>query len=183
MKIWHLRFDGDNYDLLETVKDLPLSEKQTFDGRSKKKEWQPLKVKRMRWKRGLPLSDAPGFMIPVFSKDALEKLYPLICNSVEELELIFSEREYCGVYVTAVLDVIDYRKSKYIMFSDNERIMMFEKYAFKKCKELMNHHIFKIVDEPLRWAFVSDEFKRVVEENELTGFIFELVWDSEESDK
>ncbi len=181
MKIWHLRFDGDNYDLLKPSKEISISEELTFDGRSKKDDWQPLKVKRMRWKRGLPLSDAPGFMIPAFSKEAFTKLYPLICNSVEELELIFSEREYCGVYVTAVLDVIDYEKSKYIMFSDNKRIMMFEKYAFRMCDELKNYHIFKIVDEPLQWAFVSDEFKRVVEENGFTGFIFELVWDSEES--
>ena len=65
------------------------------------------------------------------------------------------------------------------MFSDNKRIMMFEKYAFRLCDEIKRSHIFKIVDEPLRWAFVSDTFKKMVEESELKGFIFQLVWDSE----
>ena len=57
--------------------------------------------------------------------------------------------------------------------------MLFQKYAFKSEEELRGHHIFKIIDEPTRRAFVSDEFKKCVEDNKLTGFIFKLVWDSE----
>ena len=50
-----------------------------------------------------------------------------------------------------------------------------------ECDELKKHNIFKIVDEPRRGPFVSEEFKEAVEKNKLTGFKFELVWDSEQS--
>ena len=134
----------------------------------------------MEPEKKLELSDAPGFTIPVFSKRAVEILRPLIQNSIEELELQFEEAEYYGINVTTVLDVIDYSKSKYKMYSDGKRIMVFEKYAFRICNELNNNNIFKIVDEPSRWEFVSDRFKQIVEENHLSGFKFKLVWDSEE---
>lgn len=179
MKIWQLHFDGDNYDSFLPVKWPAVNEIQTFDGRCKKNEWIPLKVKRMHPERNLNLSDAPGLFLPVFSKQAVDILFPLIEDSVELLELDFSEGQYFGIHVTNVLNVIDYEKSKYVMFSDNKRIMLFEKYAFRLCDEIKQSHIFKIVDEPLRWAFVSDTLKKRVEESELKGFIFELVWDSE----
>ena len=41
------------------------------------------------------------------------------------------------------------------------------------------YDIFKIPDERTRKPFVSDRFKKTVEDNGLQGFKFELVWDSE----
>lgn len=109
----------------------------------------------------------------------MEVLRPLIQNSIEELELQFSEVEYYAINVITVLNVLDYDKSDYIKFSDGNRIMVIEKYVFKKCDALVNHNIFKIVDEPGRKAFVSDSFKQTAEDNKLSGFKFELVWDSD----
>lgn len=48
------------------------------------------------------------------------------------------------------------------------------------CDDLLNNDIFKLIDEPRRSPFVSEKFKKAVEDNNLTGFKFELVWDSEE---
>lgn len=180
MKIWQLHFELDKYDNLIPVKEFTVAEIKSFDGRKMKDTWKPLPVKRMEPEKKLELSDAPGFTIPVFSKKALEILRPLIQNSVEELELQFEEAEYYGINVTTVLNVIDYPKSEYVMFSHGNRIMAFEKYAFRICDELQNNDIFKIVDEPLRRAFVSEKFKNIVEENNLSGFIFKLVWDSDQ---
>lgn len=179
MKIWQLQPDNDNYESLQPVNYPSVEEMQSFDGRPKKDTWIPLKVERMHPGSGLELSDTPLLFLPVFSKRAVDILLPLIQDSVELLELDFPERQYLAVHVTDVLNVIDYDKSDYVMFSDNKKIMLFEKYAFRMCGELKSSHIFKIVDEPLRWAFVSEEFKRTVEENGLTGFDFKLVWDSE----
>lgn len=179
MKIWQLHFDGDHYDSFIPVKWPNVNEIQSFDGRCKKDKWIPLKVKQMNSRKNIKLSDAPLFFLPVFSKRAVDVLYPLIGDSVELLELDFSEGQYFAIHVTNVLNVIDYDKSKYVMFSDNKKIMMFEKYAFRLCDEIKQSHIFKIVDEPLKWAFVSDTFKNMVEESGLKGFIFRLVWDSE----
>lgn len=180
MKIWHLNFELDEYDNLMPEKAFTADEIQSFDGRKMKENWMPLPVKRMEPEKNLPLSDAPGFTIPVFSGRALEVLRPLIKDSIEELEFEFEEAEYYGINVTTVLDVIDYEKSEYRTYRDGKRIMVFEKYAFKECDELKEHNIFKIVDEPRRWAFVSDNFKQTVEENNLTGFKFKLLWDSEQ---
>lgn len=57
--------------------------------------------------------------------------------------------------------------------------MAFQKYAFRTCEELLNNNIFKIIDEPTRRVFVSDIFKETVEKNNLSGFKFKLVWESE----
>ena len=105
MKIWQLNFDGDNYDGFLPVKWPSVKEIQTFDGRCKKNEWIPLKVKRMHPEKNLDLGDAPELFLPVFSQRAVDALYPLIKDSVELLELDFSEGQYFGIHVTNVLDV------------------------------------------------------------------------------
>ena len=180
MKIWQLYFEVDKYDNIIPISEFSADEIQSFDGRSKKYTWKPLPVKRMEPEKKLELSDAPGFIIPVFSKKALEILFPLVQNSVEVLELEFPEKEFWGINVISMLDVIDYSKSKYKTFSDGKRIMAFQKYAFRMCDELVSNDIFKIVDEKRRRAFVSDRFKETVEKNNLSGFLFKLVWDSEQ---
>lgn len=180
MKIWKLCFELDRYDNLKPLKPFTVEEYQSFDGRRKKTDWKKLPVKRMEPEKGLELGDAPGFVIPVFSKRALDVLRPLIETDVEMLELDFLEAPYWGINVINVLDVIDYSKSRYRTYSDGKRIMVFQKYAFRECEELTKTNIFKIKDEPTRWAFVSDEFKKLVEENNLKGFVFQLVWDSDE---
>lgn len=180
MKIWQLRFELDKYENLMPVRGFTADEIRSFDGRKMKENWNPLPVIRMEPEKGLELGDAPGFTIPVFSKRALEILRPLIQNNIEELELQFQEGEYYGINVITVLNVIDYTKSIYEMYRDGNRIMVFEKYAFKDCAEIVDNNIFKIVDEPTRWAFVTEKFKKAAEENHLSGFKFKLVWDSEQ---
>ena len=180
MKIWQLSFDVDSYDNFIPDVEFTADEVQSFNGQSKKSNWTPIRVKRMEPEKGLNLSDSPGFTIPVFSKKALSVLASITSDSAEALELISDTGEYYGINVTAVLDVIDYAKSEYVMYSDGKRIMAFKKYAFLLNPELFNHDIFKIIDEPTRRAFVSDRFKNLVEDNGLTGFKFKLVWDNEE---
>ena len=158
MKIWKLDFEVDKYDNLEPINEITIDEIQTFDGRSHVKDWKTLSVQRMEPEKGLKLSDAPGFFMPVFSKQAVECLKPLIDKNVEFLPLDFKEKEYYGVNVITVLDAINYERSEVVD----------------------GVPIFKIPDERRRWAFVSEEFKQAAEENHLTGFIFKLVWDSEE---
>ena len=183
IKIYQLHFDNEQYDYLVPEQDLPVSEHRTFDGRPKKNEWTPLVVRRANWRKGMELSDAPCCIFPAFRREVLDVLRPLTAGSVEELELVCPDGDYCGSNITSVLDVIDYTKSKRIPCDEKQRILVFERYAFKGCFELRQHHIFKIVDEPQRWAFVSDAFKSIVESKEFTGFIFRLVWDSEDAEQ
>ena len=178
MKIWQLNFELDDYDNLVPINEFTVEEIQSFDGRSHLRQWKPVQVKIMEPEKGLELSDAPGFTIPVFSRRAWECLEPLISKNVEILPLDFNEKEYFGINVITVLDAIDYEKSIYKTYRDGKRIMAFEKYVFLPTV-IEDVSMFKILDEKTRYAFVSDEFKQTVEKNNLLGFKFKLVWDSE----
>ena len=171
----------DKYDNLMPLKEFTVEELQSFDGRSHLKNWSALAVKRMEPEKGLELGDAPGFHIPVFSRRAVDCLQNLIKDHVEFLPLDFDEKELCGINVVTVLNAVDYPNSVYKTFRDGVRIMSFKKYAF--LPDIVDSvPIFKISDEKLRWAFVSDEFKQTVEANHLLGFDFKLVWESTNSD-
>ena len=97
MKIWQLNFELDDYDNLVPINEFTVEEIQSFDGRSHLRQWKPVQVKRMEPEKGLELSDAPGFTIPVFSRRAWECLEPLISKNVEILPLDFNEKEYFGI--------------------------------------------------------------------------------------
>jgi len=179
MKIWQLNFELDKYDNLMPEKEFTVQEIQSFDGRKHLDNWNPIKVKRMEPEKKLELSDAPGFLFPVFSQKAIDCLFPLICDNVEILPLEFDEKQYYGINVICVLEAIDYEKSEYKTFRDGKRIMAFKKYAFL-ADIVEKNSMFKISDEKTRYVFVSNEFKELVECNDLAGFKFKLVWDSNE---
>ena len=183
MKIWHLKYDSEKYDSFFPADPSTLGIILSFDGRSQKSAWRPFYVERAKPEKRLPLSDIPNFLVgvPTFSERALEALYPIIEDSVEILDICFSEGKYYLVNVTRVIDVIDYDLSNFVRFSTNQRIMKFNKYAFKQSEALQKSNIFKIIDAPKDRAFVSDLFKKTVEMNGLTGFIFQEVWDSDQS--
>lgn len=179
MKIWHLDFELDEFDNLIPVEELSLDEIQSFNGSSKRELWNPIAVKKMEDKK---LSNAPGFYshIPVFDKVTLETVKDLIEDYAEALPLVCNEGEFYAINVVEVLNGIDYDKAQFKTFRDGKRIMRFEKYAFIE-NAIVKKHIFKIIDEPLRKPFVSDEFRQRIVDHGLKGFKFELVWDSEKS--
>ncbi len=177
MKIWILDCDVNKYENLKWREEFNLSVIQSFNGQ-KINNWNPIKVERMYNRE---FSNTPGFSphIPVFDEKAKNALKNILNNKVEFLPLDCENNSFFAVNVINILDCIDYNKSVYKTFSDRKRIMRFIKYSFIE-KKINAQHIFKIIDEPLKRPFVSDEFKNIVEENNLTGFIFKLAWDSEE---
>ena len=181
MKIWKLRIEVDEYDSLVPLKAWSWERIHTFDGRSQINTWSPIEVTRLEPEKKLKLSDAPGFYshIPIFGEKAKKFLEYVCGGAVEFLPLINEEKIFWIVNIVRVLDCIEYEKSEYKKFPNSRKVMRFKKYYFKP-EIISNEHIFKIKDMPLSAPFVSDEFKKVVEENNLTGFKFELVWDSEE---
>lgn len=179
MKIWQLCFDVNNYANLQAVPPLTADEIQSFNGSKKLSDWSPRRVEPIE--TDLELGDAPGFTIPVFSQKACDVLMLLMEQDVELLPLQSSKGILFGVNVTTVLDVIDYDNSNFRRFSDGKRIMAFQKYSFRMCEALNSCNIFKIIDEPTRRAFVSDQVKAAIEENALKGFSLRLVWDNGEN--
>ncbi|MEL7657125.1 MAG: DUF1629 domain-containing protein, partial [Bacillota bacterium] len=181
VKIWKLDFELDKYDNLTLVNKLSIEEVQSFDGSSKKVYWVNPEVVRLEPEKKLPLSDAPGLYahLPVFNDKAITVLNKYLEKTAEILPLKNSEDNFYAINILKVLDCIDYDKSEFKLFKDGKRIMRFKKYSFLEDK-IQDCHIFKIKDEPLGSPFVTDDFRDVVKSNELTGFIFKQVWDSEE---
>lgn len=173
MLIYKLTFDADNY------KNMHFSDKriadeylQKFDGTSIKENWSIPSIESFDDK--LPLGDVSCFSIPIFNKKTLDILFPLIKDNIEVLPMQYANETLYGINVLTMLDAIDYENSDYLTFSDKKRIMMFKRYSFKP-EIVLDCNIFKIVDEPRRNAFVSEEFYNVVKKNELKGFKFELL--------
>ncbi len=177
MKIWHLGTRANEYENLGWDSSISLKEKKTFDGRRKSDGWKPIRVKRLYDREfGNTLSLTPN--LPVFDKEAVNILGNLINEFGEILPLSFVDGEFYAINVIEVLDCINYDEAEFDMYEDGSRIMCFNKYAFNE-SAVKGKHIFKIIDEPRRSPFVSDEFKERVLASGLTGFKFSLVWDSE----
>lgn len=175
MKIWHLGADVNNFDNLTLIKEKWSVLK--FDGTKRFDTWTPIAVRVIEDRKK---TDIPGFSpgIPVLSPRAIEVLKDLMGDKVEILPLRCRKGEYYAINVIDVLNCIDYEKAEFERFESSGRIMLFNKYVFKsEC--VKGKHIFKIIDETKRRPFVSDEFRNRALENELVGFKFELVWDSE----
>ena len=179
MKIWKLDCDVDHYENLASCGYFDLDLMQSFDGRSKINNWTPLKVEPM-YSRKRAFSNTPGFLshIPVFDEKAVSVLKDFLNGNAEILPLDCNVGKFYAINVTNVIDCIDYEKSTYKTFRDGKRIMSFSEYVFDTDK-VPTADLFKLKDEPLKRPFVSDNFKNAVAQSGLTGFKFELVWDSE----
>ena len=70
-----------------------------------------------------------------------------------------------------VIDALDLDNSKYDVFElDDEKIISVEKYALKS-SEIVNRHIFRLKDDTIP-IFISETLKKVIEDNDFTGFEF-----------
>lgn len=177
MKIWKLDCDVDYYENLFWEKDIDYT--LSFDGVEKIKDWIPVQVQRMYHNR--KFSNTPGLSphLPVFDKKAVSVLDDLIKGNAEILPLDCKNKDFYLINVTNVIDCINYEKSEYKTFNDGIRIMRFIKYVFNE-RYINGVDLFKLKDEPLKRPFVSDKFRKRVLDSNLTGFIFELAWDSEQ---
>ena len=174
MKIYKLNYDVDRYDSLiplSGITDIP-----RFDGTRRKQIWKPVKVCRMEPEKNNPLGDAPSFAFPIYSSRAINILSNIIQDSVELLPLMCDEGEFSAVNIVNVIDAVDYQNSFFKTFRDGKRIMRFIDYSFIK-EAVADNNIFKITDEVKNSGFVSETFKKKVEDNELKGFVFKLVWE------
>lgn len=178
MKIWILDCDVDIYENLTWKEELDIDYIQSFDGAEKMKNWNPMKVKRMYDRE---FSNTPGLSphIPVFDEKAISVLGDLLIGNAEILPLNCEDGNFYAINVINVMDCIDYEKSQYKTFRDGKRIMRFTKYVFDE-RKIEGMNLFKTKDEPLKRPFVSEVFRKRVVDNNLTGFKFELAWDSEQ---
>jgi hypothetical protein len=173
MPIYRFQPDSDVYDTVELRHGDDISVVQQFGG-TPISDWRPLSLKISK---GEKRTEFPSFFLyaPVFTARALEALEPLIAPFIQALPLDVpkSRSQLYAINVTNMRDCLDHSRSKIMRFSSGG-IIDVEEYAFKPgCLE--GQHIFKLKDLPYLWVFVSEEFKRVVEENRLEGLILKQV--------
>ncbi|MFN3394908.1 MAG: imm11 family protein [Candidatus Thermochlorobacter sp.] len=142
------------------------------------KSWIPLKLQFWEGDRGYkraekkkPVADfTETLAMPLVNLRGREKIEPLIATQVEFLPFETPVGPYYGLHVKYV-DCLDVDRAKVVRFKSSGRIMEVEKYAFH-WERLEGIHIFHLPELVHSRLFVSDEFKRVVEENGLTGLLF-----------
>lgn len=159
-------FQGHEVDGLEQVK--------LFNGnKNLLKDWIPPKLRLFRDKgeNKKPIANFMGGFIEIsIDEKALSILKSLIENNVELLPLDTEIGTYYGLHVREV-DCLDKSRSLVKKFRNSDRVMRVEKYAFLMDK-LDGIHIFRVVELGGSRLFVSGEFKKIIEENNLTGLIF-----------
>lgn len=141
--------------------------------------WNPLSLRLWEGDKGYkrkekrkPIADFTKItLMPLVSLRGREKIAPLVGDQVEFLPFETPVGPYYGLHVKYV-DCLDVSRVEGERFDDG-RIMAvgIEKYAFR-WEKLKDIHIFRLPELGLSRLFVSDEFKWVVEENNLTGMLF-----------
>lgn len=179
---WDVLVDCNKYRMFCT--QLPVNESLELDEKLKTypfpDDWVQLPLKLWEGEKGKkreekkkPLADfmATGLLLDAISPRGRILLEPLITKQVEFLPFETPVGPYYGLHVKYV-DCLDVSRVVGERFDDG-RIMAvgIEKYAFH-WERLEGIHIFRVPELGLSRLFVSDEFKRVVEENGLTGLLF-----------
>lgn len=179
MKIWKMNADVNHYAWVRTKEEWSLSKVQMFDGRSFKNTWIQDEIEVQDNKAALETGDMPLFYthLPVISNRVKEKIEGLISEAVEFLPVTKEEEKFWVINILKVLDCVDMDNSLFKKLSTG-KIIWFTKYEFIP-EKIQSEHIFKISNLKLSLVFVSDVFKKVIEESGFKGFEFTLVWDSE----
>lgn len=153
---------------------------KTFDGRPKLPTWEPVELVRAqdsKTKRIAEVTDLALVGLYVLSKKAVEELYDLIKDDVELLPVVVEGEERWVMYVTSVLDCVDYERSDCSYYPDG-RVLTFRSLMFKE-DVIAGHNVFRHRERPTGFIYTSEEFMRRVKSLDPDGTKFVLVWDSE----
>lgn len=177
---WDVLVDSNTYRVLETLlsvaEDLDLGE-MLKKGTPLGEKWSALQLRFWEGDKGYkrkekkkPLADFTEItLMPLISVHGRGKMESLIVAQVEFLPFETPVGPYYGLHAQYV-DCLDTSRIEAHYFSDG-RVMRVVKYTFH-WERLEGVHIFRLPELGVSRLFVSDEFKRVVEENNLTGLLF-----------
>ena len=107
----------------------------------------------------------------IINEKAYKILYPYLKNHSQIFRLKNENKIFYVINVIDVIDCLDYEKSELKLFPSSGRVMRVIKYAFRT-EKLKNATIFKLPEFPNGISYVTEEFKKIVEENNITGFKF-----------
>lgn len=120
-----------------------------------------------------PIGDVFSVEISSFilNEKSYKALYPYLKNHSQIFKIKSDNKIFYVVNVIDIIDCLNYDKSELKYFSSSGRVMDVEKYVFKT-EKLKNATIFKLPEFPKSISYVTEEFKKVVEENNIKGFKF-----------
>lgn len=193
MNLWKYTPDSDHFQTLrlgDYRKDSPviLSDENLKRGRPLPEPFPVVSVtyekdskdlspsqRRLARKGKLPRGDFPSLFGAevIFSKGALDVLEPLIRSRAQIMPLLCVEDQLYLIHVTDVVDCLDRSQSEIVWVTGQAGAMAIRitHHVFHDDK-LIGHSIFK-VPELFTSTFVSDAFKKAVEEHNLQGLRWE----------
>lgn len=120
-----------------------------------------------------PIGDVFSVEISSFilNEKSYKALYPYLKNHSQIFKIKSDNKIFYVVNVIDIIDCLNYDKSELKYFSSSGRVMDVQKYVFKT-EKLKNATIFKLPEFPKSISYVTEEFKKVVEENNIKGFKF-----------
>lgn len=119
-----------------------------------------------------PIGDVFSVEISSFilNEKSYKALYPYLKNHSQIFKIKSDNKIFYVVNVIDIIDCLNYDKSELKYFSSG-RVMDVEKYVFKT-EKLKNATIFKLPEFPKSISYVTEEFKKAVEKNNIKGFKF-----------
>lgn len=108
----------------------------------------------------------------ILNEYAFNILNPYLKGHTQIFKIKNQDSLFYVINVTDVIDCLDYDKSEIKRFPSSGRVMKVIKYSFIKSK-LNNAIIFKLPEFVKTTCYVTEEFKKIVEENKIKGFKFE----------
>lgn len=185
MKIYRVLPDVNRFQSM-TPEDAQIwnSDRLTFDGLPKKKDWLPpdLFVLHPKLKKGDFFHLCPGTL--VLNEGAIEILLEYLEMSGELLPVRCEGEEYTVINVTECINVLNRAETDWVYGSSTGKRIRIRNYAFY-ADRLTETPLFKI-PETARGEILTatglkdqeDEFKFNVESRGLKGLLFEKIWSS-----
>lgn len=165
----HLRASNQkNRDVFDNFYHLPL---QTT--------WKKIPLKMTKGELGDFVGIVAGTVLGI-NTDKCHILQPLIDKEeIELLELDVKESDVHAINIVCISDALDKENTVLEMLAE-DRILFIDDHSFQASK-LENVYLFKIENFEHGSFFATDTFKKIIDNHQLTGLIFEEVWRSEEN--
>ena len=175
--IWQLNPNVTDYGIVALDNQFDAKYK-ILDGSPKLSSWKPLYIS-YRAGEEKPIPHFPSLSSSIVcDMEAKLLIQDLIDDYVEFLPLVshtITEQQYHIINTTMILDCLDQEKSE-VLRNESGTIRHIKKYVMKpNC--IGDAPIFKLPEPMRERPYVSDTFKQIVEENNLTGLVFDKVWD------
>ena len=178
--VWAITHNRDDYKSLSAFDERYCTYPRE-DGTSELETWEPQHLTYESYEAediNLGLSNFPGWGgLSACDAKAKEVLGTLTADGVEFLPLLvpeISHTKYFAINVLTILDCLDNERSEFGYFGDLR--MRIDKYEFKPdC--IGDTPIFKLPIFTRVRTYVTDSFKQLVEDNNLTGLEFRKVWE------